>query len=257
VKENARPWAIQRASLTDQVADAITDLIRRRSLADGDALPSASELASMLNVSIPVIREALAGLSTIGLVKRQQGKESVVSTPGASHLGSVLGFRIANANVDDRAIQDFREIVEVGNARLAAAHRDDASIAELQAALTHQRQVRSEDELHAADVSFHAAIARAGGNDLSVMTLEALEPLLHRQRTRVWSGWVASGGDLSTIIDAHAKIVDQIVAQDSSGAADAMIAHLWQARSGLDSPPRTAGGGLAIDSIVRPLQEQS
>jgi len=252
-----RSWAIQRASLTDQAVDAIVGLIQRRNLADGDSLPTTGDLATMLNVSVPVVREAIAGLSTIGLVKRQQGKESVVSTPNASHLGMVLGFRIANANVDDRAIQDFREIVEVGNARLAAVHRDDAAIAELQAALTHEREVRSEDELHVADVAFHAAVAHAGGNDLSIMTLDALEPLLHRQRERVWSGWVAGGGDLETIIEAHAKIVDQILAQDSSGAADAMSAHLKQARTGLDYPPRTAAGSPAIGPIARPPEEWS
>ncbi len=231
--------ALQRSSLTDQAADAIVELIQDRNLADGDALPATGELAAMFDVSVPVVREAIAGLSTIGLVKRQQGKESVVSTPNASHLATLLRFRIANANVDDAAIQDFREIVEVGNARLAALHRDDKALAELEAALTRLRGVRSEDEQFAADVAFHAAVAQAGGNDLSIMTLEALEPLLRRQRQRVWSGWVAGGGDLDSIIQAHIAILEQIVAQDAPRAADAMSAHLKQARTGLDHPPRT------------------
>lgn len=247
-KEKSR--AIQRTSLTDQVGNAIIDLIQNRHLSHGDSLPPTGELASMLNVSVPVVREAIAGLAGIGLVRRQQGRESVVSTPDSSHLSRVLGFRISSAQVDDLAIQDFREIMEVGNARLAAVRRNDAHIAELEAAIAHQRNVKSDQEIHIADVAFHAAIAHAGGNDLSTMTLDALSPLLHRQRERVWSGWVAAGGVLESIIDAHAEIVKQIIAGDPAGAADAMSRHLEQARFGLSHEAQTtdADSGHLLDA---------
>ncbi|MFD8824821.1 FadR/GntR family transcriptional regulator [Streptomyces sp. NPDC059605] len=89
---------------------------------------------------------------------------------------------------------------------------------------------------HAADIAFHAALARASRNDMFSLTLDALEPLLQRLRRRVWSGWVSSGGDLASIVEAHAVILERVRAGDADGAGKAMSDHLAQARHGLENP---------------------
>ncbi|GAB3398989.1 FadR/GntR family transcriptional regulator [Schumannella luteola] len=227
---------VQRLPLTDQVTEAIVELIDEEGLRDGATLPPTGELAARFGVSVPVVRESIAGLATIGLVKRQQGRESVVSTPDASHLTRLLSWRIANAEVSDEEIQQFREVVEVGNARLAAANRSDGSLDQIEQALQALRSVDSPESLHDADVAFHSAVAHAAGNDLFTLTLDALEPLLRRIRQRVWNGWVAEGGDLESIIGAHAAILEAIRDGDGEAASAAMTAHLSQARQGLESP---------------------
>ncbi|MFD6175529.1 MULTISPECIES: FadR/GntR family transcriptional regulator [unclassified Isoptericola] len=218
---------LRRSSLTDQATAALLELIQDRGLAPGDHLPPTNELAATFDVSVPVVREAVSGLAAMGVVRRQQGKESVISVPDASHLSLLLRFRVQHPDGDDDQVQEFREVVEVGNARLAASHADEASLADVRAALAHLRAVETEEELHTADVGFHAAVARAGKNDLLVLTLGALEPLLRRQREHVWRGWVQAGGDLQTIIEAHARILDRIEARDPEGAATAMADHLF------------------------------
>lgn len=228
---------LQRSTLTEQVIEAILDYIAENELRDGAALPPTNTMASMFDVSVPVVREAISGLAAIGLIKRQQGRESVMSTPDAGHLERLLRFRVANAAVDDRSIHEYREIVEVGNARLAARNRTPEALMALEHAFHLLESVKGEEELHNADVAFHAAVARAGGNDLSVLTLDALAPLLHRHRRRVWSGWVADGGDLDSIVAAHALILDKVRDGDVAGAASAMATHLAQARHGLEHEP--------------------
>src|SRR5680860_425618 len=110
MKEPVRQTKLKRSTLMQQVTEAILDLIAERALRDGDALPSANELSALFEVSRPVVREALAGLAALGLVNRQQGRETTLSTPDSEHLGRLLGFRIASAEVDDEAVQQFREI---------------------------------------------------------------------------------------------------------------------------------------------------
>ncbi|MFE1408978.1 FadR/GntR family transcriptional regulator [Streptomyces sp. NPDC058770] len=227
---------IRRGSLADQATEALMTYITENGLGDGDPLPATGELAALFDVSVPVVREAVAGLAAIGLLKRQQGRESVVSTPNASHLSRLLAFRVSNAAVDDESIQQFREVVEVGSARLAATNRDESALAELDSALHQLRAVKGDEALHAADIAFHAALARASRNDMFSLTLDALEPLLQRLRRRVWSGWVSSGGDLASIVEAHAVILERVRAGDADGAGKAMSDHLAQARHGLENP---------------------
>ncbi|WP_431075539.1 FadR/GntR family transcriptional regulator [Microbacterium phyllosphaerae] len=231
--------SLRRSSLTEQAAEAIVELIDGRRLRDGDALPPTSELAEMLDVSVPVIREAIAGLAAIGLLKRQQGRETTVSVPGSSHLAQLLSLRVAGVEIEDERLQQFREIVEVGNAQLAATHRTDDDLIAMQTAVDQMRTVRDSEELHAADVAFHAAVSRATANDLCELTLEALEPVLRRLRRRVWSGWVGTGGSLDSIVEAHVSILDAIRQEDERSAARAMADHLAQARTGLEAPDAT------------------
>jgi DNA-binding FadR family transcriptional regulator len=231
----ARPMA--RTPLTDQVADALVALIDERQLSEGDVIPPTSELASLYGVSVPVVREAIASLAALGLISRQQGKESVVSVPDSRQLGRMLKYRVRNADVSYRSIQEFREIVEVGNAALAARYVTDDDAEPLHAAMEQLRGATTEDELHDADVRVHAAIATVGRNDLMIQMLDSLAPLLRQLRVHVWGGWVASGHELGPIVEAHAEIIERILARDEEGAAAAMRRHLDQARLGLEAEP--------------------
>jgi len=232
------PKSIKRNSLTDQATEAIIELISERDLKAGDRLPGSGELAEMLEVSVPVVREAVAGLAAIGLLERQQGRESTIATPNSSHLSRLFSLRVLGAAIDDQQLQQFREIVEVGNARLAARNRTPESLAALESALEVLSQAREADVLHEADVAFHAAVARSADNDLCELTLESLEPLLARLRRRVWNGWVSQGGGFDAIIDAHRNIFEAIRDGDEDAAARAMTDHLGQARVGLEESLR-------------------
>jgi DNA-binding FadR family transcriptional regulator len=232
------PRSIKRTSLQDQVTEALIELIAERDLKAGDQLPGSSELADMMNVSLPVVREAIAGLAAIGLLERHQGREATVGTPNATHLSRLFSLRLVGSSVEDEKMQQFREIVEVGNARLAAQNRTTEQLTELDQALAVLSAAQNADALYAADVAFHAAVARAADNDLLELTLESLEPLLWRLRRRTWSGWVSAGGGLASIIDAHRVILEAIRNGDPDAAAVAMTDHLTQARTGLEESQR-------------------
>lgn len=224
---------VHRRALSDQMIDAILELVVGEGLEVGQELPSARELAARFDVSIPIVREAVVSLAALGVLRRHQGKGSVLAAPEAAHIERILRLRIATSHISDETVQMFREVIEVGSARLAATSASREAVDALDSAMARLRASVGDAELYDADVAFHAAVARATRNDLLVLTLDALTPLLVRERERVWKGWVQRGGGRTAIIEAHADILECIRARDESGAAAAMVRHLAQARSGL------------------------
>eukprot|EP01042_Synura_sphagnicola_P011129 gene11129-14232_t len=70
--------------LTEAVTQFVIDRVAERVYRPGDQLPSESELAKRLNVSKPVVREALGRLSALGIVQIQQGKPTTVKGPSVA-----------------------------------------------------------------------------------------------------------------------------------------------------------------------------
>lgn len=223
-------------SLTELTVEAILEMIRDRELASGDQIPSAGEIAKTLNVSRPVVREALATLTGLGVLKSKQGRESVITVPGSADLSKLieLRFQVNSGSYED--IQEFRELVEVAAAGLAATRANEEDLVELRRRLMVLEATQSDEDLHEADVAFHEQIAAMGQNDLLKITIQALAPLLRKLRIRVWAGWKSKGGGIQEILDAHAAIVECIANGDEAGAKNAMAYHLSQARTGLTDP---------------------
>jgi len=64
-----------------QVKVALRDWIRQGKWKTGDQLPGEHELCTTFDVSRPVIRQALRELTSEGLIRREKGKGTFVSTP--------------------------------------------------------------------------------------------------------------------------------------------------------------------------------
>lgn len=67
VKNTGRPGYLQ-------IADDLSDQIRRGTLAPGEALPSTAQLATAYDASLSVVKLAVGVLRNEGLVIGQQGK---------------------------------------------------------------------------------------------------------------------------------------------------------------------------------------
>ncbi|RFA20539.1 FadR/GntR family transcriptional regulator [Subtercola boreus] len=223
---------LRRPSLTTLTADAVLDLIRDRGLGEGDAIPSAAEIAEALGVSRTVVREAIAELAGQGLLLRQQGAQSVITVPGSSQLERLVRLRFAVHGSDLAQVQELRESIEVAAAELAARRATREDLVELSARLEQLRSAGDDDARHRADLAFHRAVVVAAHNDLMQMTIEAVAPLLDRLLLQVWEGWTNAGRPVDELVEAHARILERIVASDAEGSGSAMRANLLQGRSG-------------------------
>ena len=64
--------------LYEQVADQIGGLVRRGEFVAGQRLPAERDLAKMLGVSRPVVREAMIALEIAGLIEVRTGSGAFV-----------------------------------------------------------------------------------------------------------------------------------------------------------------------------------
>ena len=225
--------AIQRVSLADMAVDELLKLIQEKQLRENDSLPPTAELAEALDVSRTVVREAIAELAGQGLLQRRQGRETVITLPNAEQLERLLQLRFAVSGADFASLQEYREVVEVGAARLAASRASVEDLSALKERLGELQRAEGEDDLHLRDQAFHREIARISRNDLVLLTLDGITPLLFQLRQRAWAGWTKAGGRLQEIIDAHEVVFDAIADHDPDRAAQAMRDHLTQATQGL------------------------
>jgi len=214
--------------LSDLVYAKIIGRIRGGDYAVNDRLPTENELAEMLSVSRPIVREALARLRTDGVVMSRRGSgtyvrnAAVVDAQGVSPLSSIG---------DMRRCLEFRVSFEGESAWHAAAASFPAGRAMLATAMR-----RLEDSLAAGrisvedDFNFHFSVAHATGNRFFEATMLAM-------RANIITGMgitpsfmpVRTPDRLALLHAEHIAIHDAVMADDPGGARDAMRSHLTNA----------------------------
>lgn len=214
---------LNRTTLSDQVAEGILSLVIERGLKKGDSIPSTGEFAEHFGVSRTVIREAFAELAGRGLLLRQQGKESRLDLPGSKHLQDLLAARLDHDGIDRFDLHEFRSVIEIGAARIAARNRSEQDVTVLKEALHALEIAHTDEELHAADIKLHRGVAAASHNPLFPLVLDALERLLYESRSAAWQEYVTEGGTTAVAIDRHRQIVRSIEAKDAVGTVEALV----------------------------------
>lgn len=225
--------------LADQVVEAIRAKIEDGRLPPGTRLPSETVLAGTLGVSRPVLREGLARLRADGFLSGAKGNGVMV----AAHPGGTT-FRLpADAGAGRRGtLQDLfelRRIVEVSAAELAAARRNAADLAALDAALA-RVQSALDDGVDGADAdhAFHVAIARASGNQQLARFVMFLGNAFSATRVPSWTPEGRAAGKAAAAQAEHVAILAAIRAADPAAAGLAARLHLERsaARTGLPDP---------------------
>ena len=146
-------------------------------LAPGEKLPSERELQGILEVSRFSLREGLARLSALGLLKISPGKGAFVSEEASARsLENVLIPMIFSQ--DDKILEDLmdaRALIEGEAAAQAALRRSESDLIKLTDILD-----RSESELDnpavfgRLDFNFHHELVRISDNRFYMLMIDAL-----------------------------------------------------------------------------------
>ena len=209
--------------LYEQVADQIGALIRAGEFAPGCRLPAERDLAKSLRVSRPVVREAMIALEIGGLLEVRTGAGAFVRDQPVAPEAPI------NTGHSPSDILSARILIEGETAALAAAR---ATPLDLAAMAAQQDEMVAEHnagrEWRAADLGFHAAIARASGNAALTTVVERLWQEQHApvfsllsERVRLRDNWTAT-------VRGHAAILAAIRSGKRRAAREAMRAHLTQ-----------------------------
>lgn len=215
-----------------QVERQLKTAILRGVFAQGARLPSEVQLAAEFRVSRATVREALRSLAEAGLITKSPGANGgsfvefvdhhTLSTAVSERLTSTL--ELGSITYDE--VAEFRNLLEVPSARLAARNRTDAQLAALRDIIDLEKKTTVDDpNVHQYNVQFHCLIAEAAGNRVLAAFVAALHRVTHPLT------FIDTSPELGRqAVKHHIAIVSAVAAQSADKAADAMQRHLTYLR---------------------------
>ena len=230
----------------EQEQDLAVKPLRKRRLADeiyaqillqlstgryevGERLPTEHEMATMFDVSRPVVREALQFLQNDGLIDTRRGSGTfVLRLPPREMARYTDDVRLAQY----MRAYEVRQCLETEAARLAALRVTRASLKRLHNALDAMVATMSTGTgIQEADFQFHLEIARASENDLFEKQLMLLKPDMMGMMN-VAADLTRGGTDQrkGTVIQEHRNILQAIEIGDGELAKLFMHYHLVSVR---------------------------
>ncbi|MFV0137578.1 FadR/GntR family transcriptional regulator [Streptomyces sp. HMX87] len=204
----------RRVSAMEAVLGHLRDAIERGEYAIGDKLPSEAELCRTLEVSRPVLREALRALQTMGLTVSRTGKGTFV-----------VADAVEDPTFGDYAAGDLLEVrrhVEIPVAGYAARRRTPENLDHLVRLLDRMERETDTTVWVAMDTLFHLAVAEAAQNPVFRRVIEEIRDALARQ-----SAFLNElGGRREQSDREHRAIVQALIDGSGHDAEQAMAHHL-------------------------------
>lgn len=210
----------------DHVVDFLSEQMQLGKLKVGDRLLPERELAIKLNISRPVVREALRSLSMIGVLEIQQGRGTFVRAPDFSALGHLFTFMFIQSGEALDDIMELRQAIELQAIRLACARARSQDIARIGDAMEQIRAtIDDADAGGMADFDFHSRIVDASHSTALINIHAIVSRILrdnHVQRRRR----IAMGNQLhSYVVDHHEELYRAIVKRDADDCARLLTLH--------------------------------
>lgn len=215
-----------RHNASEAVLESIRAGISSGRWAPGGKLPSERDLAEQLNVSRPVVREAVHVLIGQGLIEARPRRGLYVRAASTESLGDSFE-RLIGSNFDRiDELLDLRRVLERRAAFLAARFATPEDIGNLERILKQmETALRSGETGEDDDVQFHGAIALAAGNTVLTHLMATLHSTLARAARLLASRLMAGDHYREGMIEHHALILAAIKKGDAKAAAAAMDAH--------------------------------
>ncbi|MGO4571120.1 FadR/GntR family transcriptional regulator [Microvirga sp. 2TAF3] len=210
----------------DKVFAFVRERLLEGSLRSGDALIPERELAAQLNVSRPVLREALRALAAIGVVEIRDRIGTIVRRPDVSVLGDFFSFALAQGSdiIDD--VMEARVAIECQAIRLACQRASISDFERIREALDRvEATIDHPVEGGRADFDFHAAIVRASKSETLMSLYQAMSALLLRSHLGRRELVQMQEGLKKYLLEDHRRILEAIVARDEQRADDVLRKH--------------------------------
>lgn len=216
------------SNLKDACVQRLEGLILSSELKAGERLPSERDLALRLDISRPVLHEALVELAARGLVTILPRRGVVVNdyrkTGSCAILSSLLAYN--NGHLDPKftdSLFAMRQLVEVESAALAARNASAEKVAELRELIDVKREfaggeIQSLTEL---DFDFHLLVAIASGNLVYPLILNSFKSV-SSYFTREFYRLCDDEDVIRDVFRYQSRLVDAIYRKDSFAASDVM-----------------------------------
>jgi GntR family transcriptional regulator, transcriptional repressor for pyruvate dehydrogenase complex len=209
--------------LPDRIAERIVSLIGERKLRPGEKLPSERDLAAMMQVSRPSLREALRALDMMKIVEIRHGSGTFVASLKPERLVEHFDFVFS---LDDSTFAQAlaaRAMVEPSLAAAAAQNATEAELAAITACMERAAMSVQDPKLFLeADLELHQLITAAVHNPIIARFMDTLGRLGFASRMRT----VDLKGVREQSLQDHQAIVDTLLRRDPETAARIMEKHI-------------------------------
>lgn len=217
---------VRRVGLTEQLIEKLESLVIKGVLSPGEQFPSERQLAQLLSVSRPSLRQALKVLQVMGVLEVRHGSGNYLSKAAEEILKVPPSILVPLRGLTQAELFEVRRSME---AEAAAAAAERATPKDLEAMRIQLEGMRTNDHNRVTygthDLAFHNAIATASGNRCFIWFLSLANKVLYQALLRrpMLKGMEGS-------IEEHENILRAIEARDSVLARDEMLKHVSYAK---------------------------
>ncbi|MCD8052847.1 MAG: FadR family transcriptional regulator [Lachnospiraceae bacterium] len=190
-------------------------LIFDGTLKSGDKLPPERQLAATLEVSRPVLKQALSILEAMNVVECRQGDGNYI-LPLEENLFNPIVLQFYSAHGQSEDILEVRYILEVQAAKLAARRAEPWQLDRLDEIVERMQDWETLEDRIRLNSEFHGAIHRLVGNPLLTALYQSIMKLVEQQIR------YTDGIDFYT---SHKEIVEALRTGDPEQARESMVKH--------------------------------
>lgn len=219
---------IRPKKISEEIVSQVKQLISKGELKPGDRIPSERELATMLGVSRPSVREAIMVLEAMGFVESRQGGGTYVKALTEASIMNPLAKLVEKRDPALlRSLAEVRMGLESWSAYLAAQRATDSDIAEMRRLYKiMEKQAAKGGWSPDVDAEFHYAITSASHNSLQMHVLDSIHSLFHATIQVALMEFYQQEGHVQLLLTHHHDIMEAIAAHDPELARKKMMEHL-------------------------------
>jgi GntR family transcriptional repressor for pyruvate dehydrogenase complex len=218
--------SVTRNTLSKQVVESIIQLLNSGQMKPGDKLPTEMELMEILNVSRPVLREALSSLESLGVITRKTREGTFFNNKISSHPFSVM---LALASDNLQAMFEARMALELGLITIAAEKISDEELEKLKKTIDAIAN-RKDNNYGEADIEFHRTIALSANNPVVEGLIDSLIVTLVKTNSLV------KIREPERTLEHHLAIYNALVKRDPFEAFHQLFLHLDYVRQKVLNP---------------------
>ena len=219
---------VRRQRLHETIAAHLEEMILAGEFKPQEPLPTENEMATQLQVSRTVVRDAIRVLATKGLVEIRHGVGTFVTRSGRERLAEALALSLRRGDYTPLELYSVRcglELVVVEEAIRKATPEQISEMREILARYREQLKEPNRPRVPDEHMTFHQFMARCTGNRVLIDLLDPITVFripenagLEFMRDRIPA--------IEIYLRGHETIVDAIEARDLDAARAAMLDHL-------------------------------
>ncbi len=212
--------SVNRSTLSKQVVERIVHLLMSGQMKPGDKLPPEMELMEELNVSRPVLREALSALETLGVITRKTREGTFFTNKiGSQPFAVMLAVSVDNLP----AIIEARMALELGLVTMAAEKITDEQLERLKETIDLIAN-SVDNDYGEIDKEFHRIIALSANNPVVEGMINSLLITHDKVNTQI------KFRERDLTVEYHTAIYNALVKHDPHEAFTQMYRHLSYVR---------------------------